>query len=62
MAATRSAFEAVRAEIEDNVRKQLAQKRFTELAEQFSNTVYEQSDSLQPAADKLKLSRADQPP
>lgn len=49
-------FEAVRAEVEAEVRKQLAQKRFTELAEQFSNTVYEQSDSLQPAADKLKLS------
>ena len=49
-------FDAVRAEVEVEVRKQLAQKRFTELAEQFSNTVYEQSDSLQPAADKLKLS------
>ena len=49
-------FDAVRPEIEAEVRKQLAQKRFTELAEQFTNTVYEQSDSLQPAADKLKLS------
>ena len=48
-------FDAVRPEIEAEVRKQLAQKRFTELAEQFTNTVYEQSDSLQPAADKLKL-------
>ena len=48
-------FDAVRAEVEAEVRKQLAQKRFTELAEQFTNTVYEQSDSLQPAADKLKL-------
>ncbi|MCZ8075494.1 MAG: peptidyl-prolyl cis-trans isomerase, partial [Paucibacter sp.] len=41
--------------IEAEVRKQLAQKRFTEVAEQFSNGVYEQSDSLQPVADKLKL-------
>jgi peptidyl-prolyl cis-trans isomerase D len=48
-------FESVRAEVDAEVRKQLAQKRFTELAEQFTNTVYEQSDSLQPAADKLKL-------
>jgi peptidyl-prolyl cis-trans isomerase D len=48
-------FDAVRTEVESEVRKQLAQKRFSEVAEQFSNTVYEQSDSLQPAADKLKL-------
>lgn len=48
-------FEAVRAEIEDDVRKQVAQARYAEAAEQFSNLVYEQSDSLKPAADKLKL-------
>ncbi|MDN3920289.1 SurA N-terminal domain-containing protein [Roseateles violae] len=51
----KKSFEAVRADIESEVRKQLAQKRFSEVAEQFSNTVYEQADSLQPAADKLKL-------
>ena len=49
-------FDAVRAQIEDEVKKQLAQKRYAEAAEQFSNTVYEQSDSLQPVIDKLKLS------
>ena len=38
--------------------KQLAQKRFAEAAEQFTNTVYEQSDSLQPVIDKLKLAPA----
>lgn len=48
-------FEAVKAEIESEVRAQLAQGRFAEAAEQFTNTVFEQSDSLQPAADKLKL-------
>lgn len=48
-------FEAVRAEVESEVRKQLAQRRYSEAAEQFGNLVYEQSDSLQPAADKLKL-------
>lgn len=51
----KKSFESLRAEIEAEVRKQLAQKRFTEVAEQFSNGVYEQSDSLQPVADKLKL-------
>ncbi|NCT85707.1 MAG: peptidyl-prolyl cis-trans isomerase [Comamonadaceae bacterium] len=48
-------FEAVRAEVEAEVRKQLAQRRYSEAAEQFGNLVYEQSDSLQPVADKLKL-------
>ncbi|KQV49288.1 peptidylprolyl isomerase [Pelomonas sp. Root1217] len=48
-------FEAVRTEVENEVRKQLAQRRYSEAAEQFGNLVYEQSDSLQPAADKLKL-------
>lgn len=48
-------FEAVRGEVEEEVRKQLAQRRYSEAAEQFGNLVYEQSDSLQPAADKLKL-------
>ena len=50
-------FDSVRAEIETEVRKQLAQKRYAEAAEQFSNTVYEQSDSLQPVIDKLKLDK-----
>lgn len=51
-------FEAVRAEIVEEVSKQLAQKKYTEVAEQFSNTVYEQPDSLQPVIDKLKLAKA----
>jgi peptidyl-prolyl cis-trans isomerase D len=50
-------FEAVRASIEDEVKKQLAQRKYAEAAEQFSNTVYEQSDSLQPVVDKLKLEK-----
>ena len=50
-------FEAVRASIEDEVRKQLATKRWAEAAEQFTNTVYEQADSLQPVQDKLKLEK-----
>lgn len=52
--ATRS-FESMRAEIEASLKKQQAQKLFAESAEVFSNLVYEQADSLQPAADRLKL-------
>lgn len=48
-------FEAVKAEIEEEVRNQLARTRYAEVAEQFSNLVYEQSDTLQPAAEKLGL-------
>jgi len=48
-------FEEVRAEIETEYRRQQAQKKFAEAAETFTNTVFEQADSLQPVADKLKL-------
>lgn len=48
-------FEEVRGELEREYRAQQAQKKFVENAEQFTNTVYEQSDSLQPAIDKFKL-------
>ncbi len=53
----KKSFDAVRADILAEVQKQLAQKRFAEAAEQFTNTVYEQSDSLQPVIDKLKLEK-----
>jgi peptidyl-prolyl cis-trans isomerase D len=48
-------FESQRAKLELEVRAQLAQRKFAEAAEQFTNLVYEQSDSLKPAADRLKL-------
>ena len=48
-------FESQRAALEADVRRQQAQRKFAELAEQFTNLVYEQSDSLKPAADRLKL-------
>ncbi len=51
----KSSFESVRPEIEAALRKQLAQQKYTELAVDFSNVVYEQADSLKPAADKFKL-------
>ncbi|WP_374673783.1 SurA N-terminal domain-containing protein [Ideonella sp.] len=52
-------FEAVRAQIVDEVSKPKAQELYAAAAEQFSNTVYEQSDSLQPVIDKLKLTKAE---
>ena len=48
-------FEEMRPELEATVKKQLAQRKYAEAAETFANSVYEQSDSLQPVADKLKL-------
>jgi peptidyl-prolyl cis-trans isomerase D len=42
-------------EIEANLRKAAAQRRMAEAVETFSNTVYEQPNSLQPVADALKL-------
>jgi peptidyl-prolyl cis-trans isomerase D len=46
----------VKAEIEDELKKTAASRKFAEAAEAFSNMVYEQSDSLKPAAEKFKLS------
>ena len=48
-------LEQVRPEIEGELKKQQAGRHFAEAAEAFSNLVYEQSDSLKPAADKFKL-------
>ncbi len=53
----KKALADVRGEIEMELRKAQAQRRWAELAEQFTNTVYEQSDSLQPVIDKLKLEK-----
>ena len=48
-------FDEVKGGIAQDVKKQKAVKKFAELAETFSNTVYEQPDSLKPVADALKL-------
>ncbi|MBL8382596.1 MAG: SurA N-terminal domain-containing protein [Burkholderiales bacterium] len=48
-------LDEVRGEIEKEWSRREAQKRFTEAAEGFTNIVYEQADSLKPAADKYKL-------
>jgi peptidyl-prolyl cis-trans isomerase D len=42
-------------EIAAEVKKSKLSKKYSELAEQFNNSVYEQSDSLKPTADKLGL-------
>lgn len=43
-------LEEVRGQIEQELRKQLAGRRFAELADGFNNVIYEQSESLKPAA------------
>lgn len=48
-------FDTVRPEMEEEVKRQLAQRRFSEVAVEFTNTVYEQPDSLKPVVEKLKL-------
>lgn len=48
-------FESIRPQLEADLRKQQAQRQFAELAETFSNSVYEQSDSLAPVGERLKL-------
>lgn len=48
-------FEEMKTELEAEVKKQQAQRKFAEVADTFSNGVYEQADSLKPVADKLKL-------
>ncbi|HET7062192.1 MAG TPA: peptidylprolyl isomerase, partial [Nitrosospira sp.] len=48
-------FGEVKGQVEEEIRKQKARKLFDEMSEGFSNTVYEQSDSLKPAAEKFHL-------
>jgi peptidyl-prolyl cis-trans isomerase D len=48
-------LEAVRDEIVAELGRQEASRQFAVLAEQFANTVYEQPDSLEPAAELLGL-------
>jgi peptidyl-prolyl cis-trans isomerase D len=48
-------FEELRAGIESDLRNQQAQRKFAEVADTFTNGVYEQSDNLKGIADKLKL-------
>ncbi|MEQ1533083.1 MAG: peptidylprolyl isomerase [Sideroxydans sp.] len=52
-AAKTQALADVKAAISQRVKFQKASDKFAELAEKFSNTLYEQSDSLKPAADLI---------
>ena len=49
-------FEQAKNEITLELKRQKAGKKFAEVAEIFSNAVYEQADSLKPATDAAKLS------
>jgi peptidyl-prolyl cis-trans isomerase D len=48
-------FEDMKAQIKGEISWNKAQAKYAELADDFSNTVYEQSGSLKPAADKFGL-------
>lgn len=48
-------FEQVKGELATEYQQQQQAKKYAQLADQFTNMVYEQSDSLKPVADKLHL-------
>jgi len=54
-ASKQRSFEEMKPELEADLKKQQAQKKFAETAEVFTNGVYEQSDALKPLAERLKL-------
>ena len=54
-AAKVKSLEEVRPEIEAELRKQNAGRRFAEASESFSNLAYEQADSLKPVSEKFKV-------
>lgn len=54
-AAKSRSFDEARAEIEAELKKERAGKRFNEVADAFRDMVYEQADSLKPAAERFKL-------
>ena len=48
-------FESQRAAIEKELKQQQASKKFAEMAEGFTNTVYEESENFKPVVDRYKL-------
>jgi peptidyl-prolyl cis-trans isomerase D len=48
-------FEEVKDELELELKKEQAAKKFTESAQSFTDLVYEQSDSFKPSVDKFKV-------
>jgi peptidyl-prolyl cis-trans isomerase D len=55
VAAKARPYDEVRKELAEELARQKGQRRFAEAAETFNNMVYEQSDSLKPAAERFKL-------
>ena len=53
--AAQQPLDAAKDEIAADLKKQKLSKRYSEMAETFTNLVYEQSESLKPVADKLGL-------
>ena len=49
-------FDEVKKQVELDLKRQKAGKKFAALAEELNNKVFEQGDSLKPAADAMKLS------
>lgn len=54
-AASIKSFDEAKAEIVAELKKSQMSKKYSELAEKFTDTIYEQADSLKPVADKLGL-------
>lgn len=48
-------LESVKAEIGADIKNQIAAKKYSDMADQFNNLVYENADSLKAVSDKLKL-------
>jgi peptidyl-prolyl cis-trans isomerase D len=55
VAAKQRSYDEVKKELADEVGRQKGQRRFAEAAENFSNLVYEQSETLKGAAERFKL-------
>ncbi len=53
--ATTQSFDEVKAQIEQDLKRQQAMRKFVDAASQFENLVYEQAESLQPVAKALNL-------
>lgn len=51
----RKPFDTVRQEIANEIKAERAKRQYAELAQRFTDLVYEQPDSLKPVADALKL-------
>ena len=60
--AKQQSFDEVKMQIEQDLKRQKAARKFAEAADQLQNLVYEQADSLQPVAKALNLTVQSTPP